>query len=338
MRRVWVNGADGVRLSVTVDGPDGGIGQETDVPTVVCVHGYPDDSTLWDGVRTRLRGRFRVVTYDVRGAGDSDAPREVAAYRLDTLAADLVAVLDEVAGDRPVHLLAHDWGSIQTWHAVTGPWLRGRVASFTSISGPDLDHAAHWFRAQLRPHPRRLGAALRQLARSGYLAFFQLPVLPELLWRSGLGARVVRAREPAEPAPRHSDAVHGLNLYRANIVGRLRRPGRRPAEIPVQVLAPVDDPFVGVPLQTEIARWVPDLRVRRIPGSHWVVRADPDRIATATAELVDAVEPAGSGSGADSGTDPGTDPGTGESRALRRARVNPPPRGRFPGRLVLVTG
>ncbi|WP_019814551.1 alpha/beta fold hydrolase, partial [Saccharomonospora saliphila] len=292
MPRSWVESEDGVRLAVRVHEPDPAGNGHGDaartVPTVVCVHGYPDDSALWDGVRAHLGGRFRVVTYDVRGAGDSDAPREVAAYRLDRLAADLAAVVDHVCPGEAVHLLAHDWGSIQSWHAVTGPWLRGRVASFTSISGPSLDHAAQWMRSRLRPSPRRLADGARQLLHSSYLAFFQLPVLPELAWRSGLLARLVRRWEPAEPAPRRSDAVHGLNLYRANIVGRLGRPRPRPTDVPVQVLAPAQDPFVGVPLQTEIGRWVPDLRVRRIPGGHWVVRADPARVAGAVTEFVEA--------------------------------------------------
>ncbi|MFC4002167.1 SDR family oxidoreductase [Prauserella oleivorans] len=308
----WVTVDDGVRLSVSITGPG-------DAPTLVCVHGYPDNSSLWDGVVAELSGRFRVVTYDVRGAGASDKPTDPAAYRLDRLAADLAAVAEDVSPGRPVHLLAHDWGSIQSWHAVTGEWLRGRVASFTSISGPCLDHAAHWFRSGLRS-PRRWRAVLRQALHSTYIGFFQLPRLPELAWRTGVAARVVRRTEPHEPAPVISDAVHGLNLYRANMPSRLGEPAARYADVPVQVLAPIGDPFVTAPLQTEIARWVPDLRVRRIAGGHWVVREAPARIARAAAELVDHVE------------------GGPEPRALRRTRVGRRPGGRFAGNLVVVTG
>lgn len=313
MRQRWVTVDDGVRLSVRITGPD-------DAPTVVCVHGYPDNSSLWDGVVAALSDRFRVVTYDVRGAGASDTPTRRVAYRLDRLAADLAAVVTDVVSDGRVHLLAHDWGAIQTWHAVTGDWLRDRVASFTSISGPCLDHAAYWFREHLRPSPRRLRAAVAQLASSGYIAFFQLPFLPELAWYSGVMARVIRRIEPHEPTPELSDALRGLNLYRANMAPRLGGPRRRHTDVPVQVLAPVADPFVSTPLQTEIARWVPDLHVRRIPGGHWVVRSDPGRIAAAVAEFADHVD------------------GGRESRALQRARVNPRPTRRFPGRLVVVTG
>ncbi|MDQ4031162.1 MAG: alpha/beta fold hydrolase, partial [Actinomycetota bacterium] len=126
---------DGVALRVYESGP-------LDAPTVICVHGYPDDHTVWDGVAAELAPRYRVVSYDVRGAGASGKPRSRLAYRLDQLAEDLAAVVNAVSPARQVHLLAHDWGAVATWHAVTGEWLRGRVASYTSISGPCLDHAA----------------------------------------------------------------------------------------------------------------------------------------------------------------------------------------------------
>ncbi|WP_298181155.1 SDR family oxidoreductase [Saccharomonospora sp.] len=310
--RTTVTASDGVRLAVRVRGP-------RKAPTLVCVHGYPDNATLWDDVLRHLP-QFRVVTYDVRGAGFSDRPRRQEAYRLDQLAEDLRDVIEATSPDRPVHLLAHDWGSIQVWHAVAGPWLRGKVASFTSISGPPLDHASRWLRSGLR-NPRRLPAVLSQLARSGYIGFFQLPGLPELAWRTGVTAALVRRFEPDEPNPVTADAVYGLNLYRANMMRALGR-GRTPrrVDVPVQVLAPRADPFVGVPLQTELGRWAKNLRVRCVPGGHWVVRADPGRIAAATAEFVTHIE------------------GGPETRALRRARRDPSGRARFDGRLVVITG
>ncbi|WP_215550119.1 SDR family oxidoreductase [Amycolatopsis sp. CA-230715] len=305
--------SDGVRLAVRVTGPE-------QAPTVVCVHGYPDNGSMWDGVVAEFGERYRVVVYDVRGAGASDKPKKRSAYRLDQLAADLAAVIDEVAPTGKVHLLAHDWGAIQTWHAVTGDGLRGRIASYTSISGPSLDHAGHWFRAQLRPNPRRLKNALTQFLHSGYIAYFQLPLLPELVWRTGLMRRIIARMEPAEKAPETADGVHGLKLYRANMLPRLTRPAKKPADIPVQVVAPAGDGFVGTPLQTEIGRWVPDLRVRRVTGSHWITRSNPAMVARVAGELIDHVE------------------GGPEARGLRRARVTSAPRGRFADQLVVVTG
>ncbi|WP_439386324.1 SDR family oxidoreductase [Amycolatopsis lexingtonensis] len=303
--------SDGVRLSVHIDGRDDG-------PTVVLVHGYPDNSSMWDGVAAELTAKHRVVTYDVRGAGQSDKPSGRSSYRLDQLADDLRAVVEAVQPDGKVHLVAHDWGSIQTWHAVTGDGLRGRVASYTSISGPSLDHAGAWFRAQLtRPTPKRLKNALSQFLHSWYILAFQLPLIPDVLWRTGLLGKQIQRMEPDAAAPEKSDGRHGLELYRANMFTRLSRPAPKPADVPVQVLAPTGDAYVTTPLQTEVARWVPDLRIRRVVGTHWVTRAKPAVVARAAAELIEYVE---------TGT---------ESRGLRRARVGA---GRFEHKLVVVTG
>lgn len=290
---------DGVRLAVQTSG-------DTASPTVVAVHGYPDDHTVWGGVVADLAADHHVVSYDVRGAGGSGAPRDRSGYHLDRLTDDLVAVLDDVAPGRKVHLLAHDWGAIQTWHSVTDPRLAGRVASYTSISGPDLDHVGAWFRAGKRRD------TLRQALSSWYTLLFRTPVLPELIWRSGLGARVLGG-----PPPAVRNAVNGLELYRANIAERLGNPRPRSTDVPVQVLAPTRDRYVTVPLQTEIGPYASDLRVRHIPGGHWVPRSRPGVVARCVRELVAHVE------------------GGPEAPSLRRARAGT---GRWADRLVVVTG
>src|SRR5690242_17337653 len=136
----FVTSTDGTRLALHEYGNPSG-------PTVVAVHGYPDNHHVWDGVAAALAG-YRVVAYDVRGAGDSDKPRGRRAYRQEQLTADLLTVLDEVSPDEPVHLLAHDWGSMQSWDAVSNPAHAARFASFTSISGPSLPYAARWLRGR----------------------------------------------------------------------------------------------------------------------------------------------------------------------------------------------
>jgi pimeloyl-ACP methyl ester carboxylesterase len=276
----------------TTDGLDLAVYQagDPDAPTIVAIHGYPDNASVWDGVVELLRDRFRVVSYDVRGAGRSQAPVSRDGYRLDQLEADFNSVLQQVSPDRPVHLLAHDWGSIQGWQFVTSPRLGGRIASYTSISGPGLEQAARWIRGKLRPSPRDLATLVRQLGHSYYLLLFQIPGLPEFGWRSGLLDRLLGQR-PSKDAGVLADKINGLQLYRAN-----RRPPRSaggPArtDIPVQVLAPAGDPFVGQPLQTQApAPYASDLRIRTVSGGHWVMRRHPEVVAEACAELVDEVE------------------------------------------------
>lgn len=271
---------DGLTLAVVTDG-------DPSAPVVVAVHGYPDDHRVWDGVVEQLRDDHHVVTYDVRGAGVSDAPRDQSGYRLDTLVDDLAAVIDAVSPERPVHLLAHDWGAIQAWHAVTGERLRRRVASFTSISGPCLDHVGLWYR---RRSPRALREIVRQSLASWYTLLFRLQVLPELGWRSGLFGRIVASAEGI-PRPSTREAVNGLALYRENIAERMARPQPRRAHIPVQVLVPTRDAYVTAAMQSDVGAYVDDLRVRQVVGGHWIPRERPDVIARCVQELVAHTEP-----------------------------------------------
>ncbi|WP_415858290.1 alpha/beta fold hydrolase [Burkholderia pseudomallei] len=150
-----------VRLAVYLSGP-------RNAPPVILVHGYPDSARVWERVREHLDKRFRVIAYDVRGAGASDAPKRRADYKLSVLAQDLLAVADVTCGDRPFHLVGHDWGSIQCWEAATDPAVKGRLASYTSISGPCLDHVSRAAQsaadAQIVVH-RVLPSAARARAR-----------------------------------------------------------------------------------------------------------------------------------------------------------------------------
>ncbi|PZS19750.1 MAG: short chain dehydrogenase [Pseudonocardiales bacterium] len=308
---------DGVGLAVYEQGPAGR-------PVIVAVHGYPDNHSVWDGVVAVLAERYRVVTYDVRGCGASDKPGRREAYRLGQLVEDLGAVLDAVSPDRPVHLLAHDWGSIQSWPAICSPRFATRVASFTSISGPSLDHAGTWMREATK-HP---GATLRQLLESHYTVLFQLPILPELAWRTGRldqlmavsrGRRRSSAAADGKPPRSDADKINGLELYRANMFSHLSRPRPGRTRVPVQVLAPVDDMFVSVALQTQAPKpYASNLRTRTISGGHWVISDRPDVVARLTAEFVEFVG------------------GGDETRALAKSRQRR--HGTFAGRLVVITG
>jgi NAD(P)-dependent dehydrogenase (short-subunit alcohol dehydrogenase family)/pimeloyl-ACP methyl ester carboxylesterase len=270
----------------------------------VLVHGYPDNASVWDGVIAELSGRFRVVRYDVRGAGESEAPETRAGYLIPRLVEDLVAVV-RGTGDQPVHLVAHDWGSIQAWGAVSDPELRGLFASYTSISGPDLDHMGVWMRSggKLR--------VLRQLVHSWYIGAFQVPVVPELVWRLPLLRRKFHAT--------YRDARNGIELYRANMVGRLSRPGAQRTEVPVQQLALTRDPFVTPAILESADPWCARLWRRPVAGGHWVVREKPRLAARMIVEFIEHLG------------------GATASRELARAVVGDARPG-LSGRLALVTG
>jgi pimeloyl-ACP methyl ester carboxylesterase len=279
------------------DGVDLAVYERGSGPTVLLVHGYPDTHAVWDAVAARLADRFHVVAYDVRGAGASSRPSGREAYGFTHLLADMSAVLDAVSPGAPVHLVGHDWGAIQSWEAVRA--MPDRFVSYTSISGPCLDHASHWFRTRLR-RPAGVPAAVRQLLRSWYIAAFQVPVVPELVWTRALAGRWGRRLRRAEgvaasghPAPTlRQDAVAGLNLYRANMLGRsrtARRSGVPPrVTVPTQVIVPTRDAYATPALAAESPRpFTEGLRVRPVAASHWALLTRPDEIAHLIADHAD---------------------------------------------------
>jgi NAD(P)-dependent dehydrogenase (short-subunit alcohol dehydrogenase family)/pimeloyl-ACP methyl ester carboxylesterase len=289
-------------------------------PTLVLVHGYPDTHVVWDDVVAALVEDFHVVTFDNRGAGASDSPVGIEPYRIERLAADLRAVIDAVSPDAPVHLAGHDWGSILSWELVTEPTVAHRIASFTSIAGPCLDHIGQWMRRTPSPaHLRDLGS---QLLRSWYVAAFHVPGLGALPWRLGLGsgwdmllARIEGVPRRERVRSRGADGEIGVRLYQANMARRLLDPGERRTDVPVQVVHASGDPFVGPDMASDAQRWVPRLWRRTLAARHWAPLTHGPALARMITELVDHVR------------------GVPVPALDRAART-----GEFGGRLVLVTG
>lgn len=278
-----VRTVEGVELCVAELG-------DAERPTVVLLHGYPDSKEVWAQVAHRLRDRFHVVLYDVRGCGRSTAPKPLrGGFTLEKLTEDFRTVIDAVSPDRPVHLVGHDWGSVQGWEFATVGRTEGRLASFTSLSGPSLDHLGHWIRNRVaRPTPRRAAQLLGQGVKSWYVYMLHTPVLPELAWRGPLGRLWPRVLERMEKVPGDgyptsslpADAAHGAWLYRDNVRSRLRRPRSDCyAHVPVQLITPTRDIFLSEQLYDGLELWAPRLTRRTLPARHWVPRTRPGRLA-----------------------------------------------------------
>lgn len=281
------------------------LGEETR-PTIVLVHGYPDSKEIWTQVARQLADRWHVVLYDVRGHGGSTAPVPLrGGFTLEKLTDDFLAVADAVSPDRAVHVVGHDWGSVQAWEFATVSRTEGRIASFTSMSGPSLDHFGHWIKQRMaRPTPRRVGQLLGQGAKSWYVYMLHTPVLPELAWRGPLGKRWPGILERLEKVPPGDyptaslpdDAAHGAWLYRDNVRARLRRPRADAyAHVPVQLITPTGDIFLSEQLYDGLDAWVPQLTRRSLPAKHWVPRTRPDQLASWINEFAAANESASQG-------------------------------------------
>jgi pimeloyl-ACP methyl ester carboxylesterase len=200
---------NGVRLHCAVDGTSG--------PLVVFLHGFPESWYSWRHQLAALAPHFRVVAPDLRGYAESDKPAGVQAYALAELVADVVGLI-EAFGERDAIIVAHDWGGGIAWQlAMDRPEVVRRLVVM------NCPHRAI-FERHLRENPR-------QLLKSWYMFFFQIPWLPETLmglgnaWAVGNVLRQSAVQKAAigdedvrvarEAASRPGALRSALNYYRA---------------------------------------------------------------------------------------------------------------------------
>src|ERR1700752_5456475 len=125
---------------------------------------------------------------------------------------DLAAVIGQLSPGGPVHVLAHDWGSVGVWEYLTRPGAGDRIASFTSVSGPSQDQLVEYIFGGLRRpwRPRTFARAISQALRLTYMVFFSIPVLAPLFLRLALSIPALRRNAVdniAEGKIHHSDKL-----------------------------------------------------------------------------------------------------------------------------------
>jgi pimeloyl-ACP methyl ester carboxylesterase len=154
---------NGIRLHTALAGPQ-------DRPLVVLLHGFPEFWYSWHyQIEPLSAAGYRLLVPDQRGYNLSDVPKEVNAYRLDNLCKDIVGLLDAL-GQKECYLVGHDWGAMVAWSiALKYP---DRVKKLAILNVP---HPAVMVEF-LRKNPR-------QMLKSWYIAFFQIPGLVDWLLR-----------------------------------------------------------------------------------------------------------------------------------------------------------
>lgn len=272
---------NGVTLHAVTAGPEDG-------DLVVLLHGFPEFWYAWHHQIPGLaEAGYRVVAPDMRGYNCSEKPRGVDSYHVDELVGDVAGLVR--AFDRgSAHVVGHDWGGLVAWQtAIDRPGVVDRLAVLNA------------------PHPsayeRELRRSPAQWRKSWYVASFQLPRVPEfgLKWNDFAFLDRVLREQPVRPdaftatdIERYKRALDrpgarraALNYYRS-IARRTARltltrggVGDLPVRVPTCLLWGERDEALSVSLTEGLDRWVPDLRVERVPdASHWLQFDAPDRV------------------------------------------------------------
>ena len=239
----------------------------TDGRVVVLLHGFPEDRQSWSALTPSLvAAGMRVLAPDQRGYSPRAVARGRRAYAVTELVGDLLALAD-AAGVEQFDLVGHDWGALVAWTAAARHPERVRSLCALSV-----------------PHPRAVRLALTrssQLLRSSYVLWFQLPLLPELVFgarrgavfaagleRSGLDADT--ARRYAERAGRRGALTGPLNWYRAMPLEATSLPG--PVRVPTLFVWGGRERFVTRVAAERCGRFVdgPYRFVELPEATHWL--------------------------------------------------------------------
>jgi pimeloyl-ACP methyl ester carboxylesterase len=266
-----------VRLQVSVTNEGGPRG------LALLLHGFPELAFSWRyQVAALAEAGYEVWAPNLRGYGDSSKPPKVADYSMDHLLADIAALID-ASGCDDVTLVGHDWGAAQAWM-----FAIRRVRPLRRLVIMNVPHPACMRRELRRP---------RQLLKSWYIFFFQIPWLPEKLLCARrakaigdafTGSAVDRSRFPdavtdvyREAALRPGAMRSMVNYYRAALRG-----GRAAAsedlpviDTPTLLIWGLEDVALSKETTDGTGDYVDDLTMRFLPGvSHWVQQEAPETV------------------------------------------------------------
>jgi pimeloyl-ACP methyl ester carboxylesterase len=257
--------ANGLRFHVTDEGSGG---------AVILLHGFPDTSQLWrHQVDALVKAGFRAIAPDMRGRGQSEKPKEVAAYALPLIASDVVAILDAL-GIQRAHVVGHDWGAAVAW--LVASLYPQRVDRLVAIS---VGHPT------TSPRP-----TLASLQKGWYRILIQFEGVAEELFQKddwylmrellqGGGEFDVYRKTLSEPGA----LTAGFNWYRANLpVDRLLAapPSLPPVSAPTLGIYGGNDLYVTEDRMLASARAVkgPWRYERFADAGHWVPLEQPEKL------------------------------------------------------------
>jgi pimeloyl-ACP methyl ester carboxylesterase len=114
-------------------------------PPVLFLHGFPDSLHLWDAVLPLfVAAGHKVIAYDQRGFGLTDAPVDENAYKVDAIIGDAIGVLKALNISEKVIVVGHDWGAVVAWlFAIRHPELVERLVAI-SVGHPTAYRQSGW--------------------------------------------------------------------------------------------------------------------------------------------------------------------------------------------------
>jgi pimeloyl-ACP methyl ester carboxylesterase len=257
---------------------------------VIFLHGFPEFWYSWRHQLVALSDEYTVVAPDLRGYNLSDKPPNRSDYTIDKLVGDVVGLINHLGREKAA-VVGHDWGASIAWAlAMKKPELLWKLGA---LQVPPIPI---WKRNQ----------TAKQFLASWYMFFFQIPALPEFLFRQNDYAASAKALMQSTALPgvftdeeiaeykkawsQPGATTAMLNYYRANILKRMFGKSELPPKIDVPTLFIYGEKDHAV-LPATVAG-VGDLIAgpfteHRIPNSgHWVQQEARDEVTDVIREFL----------------------------------------------------
>ena len=255
-------------------------------PLVLLLHGFPECWYSWRHQLAALGEQFHVVAPDLRGYNLSDKPEDVSDYRVPRLVDDVLGLIRHF-GHLNAAIVGHDWGAGLAWAVA-----RAHPTSVSRLAALQVPPFRAW----------RDNFSLRQLSRSWYMLFFQLPRVPEWWISADDFARLGQMFQATSRRGTFTDedvAVYkqalsrrsasgetasltcAINYYRANVFRMLADSGAwTPVRVPTLFIYGERDRFVVPETARDVARYVeaPYSEVRLARAGHWVQQEYPNEV------------------------------------------------------------
>ncbi len=266
-------------------------------PTILFIHGYPDDHRTWSYQLESLKDDYNVSALDLRGSGKSSKPKQQEAYNVRRIFEDLEAVIRFMGNDKPIHLVAHDWGALIGWAFVADEKKSNWAKSYTAMGGPHpILGRKNVFKLALSWNPISHFKALSQARRSWYILYFQIPFLPEWIWRTfsnffwkfAMNVGGVPKGDSLRNKTKSEiidSTVSTINLYRELLRGE-EYPEPKHIKPPVQVLIPLKDFAIRPELYGLHERICDSYKEYSYESNHWIQRTLPEEVNERIREFV----------------------------------------------------
>lgn len=129
--------------------------------SIILLHGWPDDSSLWRFQIPALKqSGYRVICLDWLGHGQSEKTEDLNKYTLASLSADVIGLMDALNLEK-AHCIAHDYGAVVGWELATS--YPERLVTYVALS---VGHPLALVRS----------LSLESIIKSWFLVFNPLPV------------------------------------------------------------------------------------------------------------------------------------------------------------------